>query len=156
MSDFLYTKIRMFGQEKEIMTPKHLPDAQWRHNLAYLAAYNDLRAQEADRREADGTYSREYHIDPLREALKIGKPDNPFRYKIGSRYENNERLWHPAMPVDWWHAPKPNSDRQALKAARTIAGKDYAPKVDDWIMWKRSTTERADYQLIAFEEVPDE
>jgi hypothetical protein len=145
MSDFLYTKLRVFGREVEIMTPKHRPDAQWEHTLAFYAAYNELRQREADALQKINSYA----ADMLRKPVKVGSRENPARLTRGSKYLHNEKLWRPALPLDRWHAPKPNSDRQARLAALKISGKDYAP---DSVGWKNDGVTRVMFRLDSYKE----
>lgn len=155
MSDFIYSKITVFGQSIEIMTPKHRPDAQHEHTLAYFAAYNELRAREADRRAADGTYSEEYNIAPLRKPVKIYSRVNPSGLRQSPGW-GTSTPWRPALPVDWWHAPKPASDRQARKNAdmvkTKIASGTYVPR-SDWSTPGAQRTPREAFTELTFEEV---
>lgn len=128
MSDFIYSKVTYAGDSIEIMTPKHRPDAQHEHTLAYFEAFNELRRREADRVES----INDYVAEQLRVPWKIYSRVNPAGLTLGSSYTGDRRLWRPALPVQWWSAPKSLSDKQALAAARRIeekarAGK-YAPK----------------------------
>lgn len=129
MSDFIYTKITYAGDSIEIMTPKHRPDAQHEHTLAYFAAYNELRKREADRVRP----INDYIADMLEKPVKMYSRENPAGLTTGSSYTGDKRLWRPAMPVQWWSAPKPLSDRQAAANAAKIPAKakdgKYAPKI---------------------------
>lgn len=128
MSDFIYSKVTFGGESIEIMTPKHRPDAQHEHTLAYFAAFNELREREADRIQEINSYI----ADQLREPWKPYSRENPGGLTVGSSYTGDKRLWRPAMPVQYWSAPKPLSDRQAAVQASKIEAKakagKYAPK----------------------------
>lgn len=141
MSDFLYSKITYAGESMEIMTPKHRPDAQHEHTLAYFAGFNELRRREADRVES----SNDYAAEKLREPWKIYSRENPGGLTTGSDYKGDKRVWRPAMPVQMWSAPKPLSDRQAHANAVKIEAKAKAGKY--------TPKSGAGNQLPAFEDV---
>jgi hypothetical protein len=128
MSDFIYSKITFGGESIEIMTPKHRPDAQHEHTVAYFAAYNELRHREADKVRP----INDYIADMLDKPVELYSRENPAGLTVGSTYTGDKRLWRPAMPVKYWSAPKPLSDRQAAANAARIEGKakagKYAPK----------------------------
>lgn len=128
MSDFIYSKVTMFGQSIEIMTPKHADDAQHRHTIAYFEAFNELRRREADRVQEINDYAAEN----LRKPWKIHSRENPGGLTIGSSYMGNKRNWRPALPVQWWSPLKPPTDKQARlnadKVIKNAADGKYLPK----------------------------
>lgn len=121
MSDFIYSKVTFAGDSIEIMTPKHRPDAQHEHTLAYFEAFNELR-----RREADRVQEINSHVaDQLRIPWKIYSRENPGGIRTGSKYRGDQRNWHPALPVKMWTAPKPLTDKQARANALKIGSKHH-------------------------------
>jgi hypothetical protein len=146
----LWTKVCAFGRCTEITTPADLPDAQKTHTAEFVKAMTELRRREADRRAADGTYDREYQIDPLIEPWK------PPTLKTGSKYDGTERLWKPALPVDWWKPPRPVTDKQARINAAKILGRDYVPRSSGW--WGDGSAVTRDMFEVTYEEItePDE
>lgn len=151
MSDFIYTKITYAGDSIEIMTPKHRPDAQHEHTLAYFAAYNELRKREADRVRP----SNDYAADLLEKPIEMYSRENPARLTRGSAYMGNQRLWRPVMPVQYWNAPKPLSDRQAAANAVKIEGKakagKYTPNAID-----PNPEQTPAFEEVTFEEIADD
>lgn len=129
MSDFIYSKVTFAGESIEIMTPKHRPDAQHEHTLAYFEAFNDLRRHEADRVESFNDDAAE----TLRVPWKIYSRENPSGLTRGSKYMGNQRLWRPTLPIKMWKAPKSVTDKQAAinaaKIPEKIAAGEYVPVV---------------------------
>lgn len=128
MSDFIYSRVSMFGDSIEIMTPKHVDDAQHRHTIAYFEAFNELRRREADRVQKFNSYV----ADKLREPRKIYSRENPGGLLVGSKYTKDERVWRPALPLVHWSPPKPLTDKQARAKADVViknaASGKYVPK----------------------------
>jgi hypothetical protein len=121
MSDFIYSKVTFAGDSIEIMTPKHRPDAQHEHTLAYFEAFNELRRREADRVQEINSYV----AGKLREPWKIHSRENPGGITTGSKYRGDQRLWHPTLPLQMWTAPKPLTDKQARAKALKIGSKSH-------------------------------
>lgn len=145
----LHTKVCAFGQCTEITTPADAPDAQKIHTARMIKAMTELRRREADRRAADGTYDHEYSIAPLIEPWK------PEPLKTGNKYDRTEQAWRPALPVDWWKAPRPVTDKQAKINAAKIPGRDYVPRSSGWGSGTKVTRDMFD---VTYEEItePDE
>lgn len=137
MSDFIYTKVTFGGESIEVKTSKSTPDAQHEHTVAYFAALNELRHREAERVRPINDNA----ADGLDKPIKIYSRENPAGLTTGSDYMGNKRNWRPALPLQRWTAPKPNSDKQAAIAAAKIPAKvaagKYVPVV--WGGWPEKT-----------------
>jgi hypothetical protein len=117
MSSDIVTTVSAYGDSIEIRTPKDEVDAQHQHTLKFFAAYNELRRREADRQYND--WSRQQFAP-----VAMHSRENPAGLFTGSDYKGDKRMWRPVLPLATWSAPKPLSDRDALKRARQLHGKE--------------------------------
>lgn len=150
MSDFIYSKVTFGGESIEIMTPKHRPDAQHEHTVAYFEAFNDLRRREADRVQEINPYI----ADQLRVPWKIYSRENPGGITVGSTYTGDKRNWRPALPLKPWTAPKPLSAKAAAVKRAKITADAKAGKYQPKAVYPNPDQDAA-FEEITFEEIEE-
>lgn len=123
MSSDIVTTVSAYGDSIEIRTPKTTMDAQHAHTAKFIDAHNELRRREADRLRGAGESEGFIAVTLPAEAV-LGGRDNPTRLRYNLHQAGHTDSWRPVLPLAAWSAPKPLSDREALKRARQLHGKD--------------------------------